>query len=534
MSRVTTVLSALLVLLALLLPGDPQGLDPAGFLRIPVEALLGVALLLVLPARAGRVVAALGGVLLGLLTILKIVDLGFGTVLSRPFDPLVDWSLIGSGVEFLNGAMGRAGAITAVIGAVVLAAAIAVLMTLAVLRLAGVVRRHRAGAARTAAALGVVWLVCALLGAQLVPGVPVAAANTAQLAYAHAVGARTSLRDRDEFARQLVADPYRDTPGDRLLTALRGKDVVLAVVESYGRSAVEGPEFAPAVAPLLDEGTRRLDAAGFASRSAFLTSSTSGGGSWLAHATLLSGLWIDNQQRYKDLEASGRLTLSTAFRRAGWRTVGVMPGVTSPWPEAGFYQYNRIYDAGHLGYRGPNFSWATMPDQYTLSTFQHLERSNPGHPPVMAEIPLVSSHAPWSPLPRLVAWHDVGDGQVFNSMTAPGAAPDAILTRDPARVRADYRASIEYSLNSLISYVQTYGDDRLVLVFLGDHQPSPIVTGEGAGRDVPITIVTRDRALLDRISGWGWQAGLRPHPDAPVWRMDAFRDRFLTAFGPPP
>ena len=25
-----------------------------------------------------------------------------------------------------------------------------------------------------------------------------------------------------------------------------------------------------------------------------------------------------------------------------------------------------------------------------------------------------------------------------------------------------------------------------------------------------------------------------PGPDAPVWRMDAFRDRFLTAFGPSP
>ena len=86
--------------------------------------------------------------------------------------------------------------------------------------------------------------------------------------------------------------------------------------------------------------------------------------------------------------------------------------------------------------------------------------------------------------------------------------------------------------DSLISYVETYGDDNLVLVFLGDHQPAPIVTGEGASRDVPITIVAHDPAVLDRIAGWGWQDGLRPGPHAPVWRMDTFRDRFLTAFGP--
>ena len=36
---------------------------------------------------------------------------------------------------------------------------------------------------------------------------------------------------------------------------------------------------------------------------------------------------------------------------------------------------------------------------------------------------------------------------------------------------------------------------------------------------------------MQRIAGWGWQDGLRPSPDAPVWRMDTFRDRFLQAFG---
>ena len=108
------------------------------------------------------------------------------------------------------------------------------------------------------------------------------------------------------------------------------------------------------------------------------------------------------------------------------------------------------------------------------------------------------------------------------------------MWRDPDRVRAAYGQSIEYSLNTLVSFVETYGDDDLVLVFLGDHQPAPIVTGEDASRDVPITIVARDPAVLDRISGWGWQGGLNPGPDAPVWPMDAFRDRFLTAYGSPP
>ena len=40
-----------------------------------------------------------------------------------------------------------------------------------------------------------------------------------------------------------------------------------------------------------------------------------------------------------------------------------------------------------------------------------------------------------------------------------------------------------------------------------------------------------DPAVLERIAGWGFQAGLRPRPNAPVWPMSAFRDRFLSAFG---
>ena len=82
--------------------------------------------------------------------------------------------------------------------------------------------------------------------------------------------------------------------------------------------------------------------------------------------------------------------------------------------------------------------------------------------------------------------------------------------------------------------MQTFHDNNLVLVVLGDHQPATIVSGTGANHDVPISIIAHDPAVLDRISSWGWQGGLLPSPQAPVWRMDAFRDRFLAAFGPHP
>ena len=66
---------------------------------------------------------------------------------------------------------------------------------------------------------------------------------------------------------------------------------------------------------------------------------------------------------------------------------------------------------------------------------------------------------------------------------------------------------------------------------MGDHQPSTIVSGEDASHEVPVTIVARDRDVLDPITSLRWTAGLRPATDAPVWRMDQFRDRFLAAYG---
>jgi hypothetical protein len=148
----------------------------------------------------------------------------------------------------------------------------------------------------------------------------------------------------------------------------------------------------------------------------------------------------------------------------------------------------------------------------------------------MAEIDLVSSHHPWTPLPHLVPWGRVGDGSVFDDMPAQGESPEAVF-RDPDAVRRVYGESIEYTMDSLVSFVEHYPDPDLVLVVLGDHQPHSYVSGEDPGHDVPVSVVAHDPRVLDRIAGWHWQDGLRPAPDAPVWRMDAFRDRFFTAFG---
>jgi hypothetical protein len=281
---------------------------------------------------------------------------------------------------------------------------------------------------------------------------------------------------------------------------------------------------------VLTSGADRLAEAGFAARSGLLTSPTVGGGSWLAHATLLSGTWVNNQERYQDLAASDHLPLSGAFRRAGWRTVAVMPGVTEDWPEASYYAFDEIRAFDDLAYRGPLFGFDSIPDQYVLAAFERSARTPAPREPVMAVISLISSHAPWSPVPSFVDWAAIGDGSGYATPTEERQPAEIVLQRDSARVRADYTRAIGYSLGAVISYVETYGDDDMVLVFLGDHQPVPAVSGDAANRDVPISVITRDQEVLDRIAGWDWVDGLVPSTRGPALRMSDFRNQFLAAF----
>ncbi|MFJ6568148.1 sulfatase [Streptomyces sp. NPDC091292] len=533
-SRTTTVLAAALVLAALLLPDHLGSLTPGEFVRIPAEGVCGVALLLVLPARARRIAAVAAGLALGVLTLLNFLDMGFYATLARPFDPVLDWILLDDAEAFLQDSVGRAGAIGTVVVVAVLVVALLVLLTLAVVRLSRLLVRHSALATRTTLVAGTVWVVCAALGAQIA-GVPVASDSVAGGVQDRADRIRQGIADEREFKREAADDPFANTPPDQLLTGLRGKDVIFAFIESYGRTAVEDPAMASQVGAVLADGTRRLRAAGYGSRSAFLTSPTAGGGSWLAHSTFLSGLWIKNQQRYRTVTSSDRLTVTGAFERTGaWRTVGIMPGVTGAWPEGRFYGLDHVYDSRTLGYQGPRFSWSRMPDQYTLSAFETLEhgRKDRGTPrkPLMSEIILTSSHNPWAPIPRTIDWDEIGDGSVYDAIHDAGKDPKDVW-KNPDQVRTEYRRSIEYSLTSLISYVEKYGNKNTVLVFLGDHQPVPTVTGDHASRDVPVSIVARDPAVLDRIADWDWTEGLKPGTNAPLWRMDTFRDRFLTAYG---
>jgi phosphatidylglycerophosphate synthase len=525
-----TVLSVVLVWGVLVAPDRIFQLTPAAFVRIPVEGLALVAVALVLPAWPRRIVAAVAGILFSLLTLIKILNIGFYAEIGRAFNPVLDWGDISPAVGVVRDAIGATLtniALVAVwLGLILVIGAI----TASAIHITTVAARHRRATVRALAALTAVWALCAGLSLQLVRGSPVASTSAAGLVVDQVRDTQGALRDQHRFEQALHgSDPEASVPASDLLTGLRGKDVIIAFVESYGQVAVQGTNFSPGVDAVLRRSTASLARAGWSTRSAWLTSPTFGGISWLAHSTLQSGLWVNTEQRYAELVGSRWFTLSDAFNKTGWRTVSDVPSDDYIFPPGmSFYHFDKLYDRRDVGYHGPTFSYASMPDEYTLAAFQRLELT-PGHKPVMAEIDLVSSHTPWAPLPVMVLWNKVGNGSIFDLMPARSESPITVW-RNANTVQQFYGRSIQYSLHALTSWVTELNDPNLVLIMLGDHQPSSTVSGDRANHEVPISIVARDPSVFRQIASWHWQDGLLPGPSAPLEPMDAFRNQFLGTF----
>lgn len=528
--RVGTALAFAALLVAPLLAGLLHTGSPGHVLRVPVESIAVVLLLLAVTRPYRGVVAAAFGVVVVSATLVAALDLGFEATIDRPFDPVQDWPAVVSAVGVVADSAGTANAVllVGVIAAAVVAAVIG--LDRATLRVGRSAERAGRGGRVAATAVTAGWIVCALTGLQLWPGTPIAAADAVTTLAATSAQTARTVAEQQEFERALLSDAA-SSPGPASLSAFQGKDVVIAFLESYGEVALEDAGFTAGIARVLGEGEAQLSRDGYSARSALLTSPTFGGVSWLAHATLQSGVWVDSQQKYDRLIESSRSTLTRAFGDAGWRTVAVVPSNTQPWPAgSAFYGWDAILDSRNLGYRGPAFSYARIPDQYTWQRVYEEELTGP-HAPVMAEIDFVSSHTPWTPVPRLVPWSQIGDGSVYEGQPEAGPAPFEVWP-DEGRVRKAYARSIEYTLVAMFSFLETYDPPDLVLIVVGDHQPARIVSGPDASREVPITIIAKDPALFDRIAPWGWTSGVRPSAEAPTWRMDQFRDRFLEAFGP--
>ena len=455
------------------------------------------------------------------------VVLGFGDgathqVLSRPLNLYFDINLLSASFHLLDGNLGRMAAIGIFFGT-------GALLVLVFLITGWALRPGRARDRVTRGVVTIVGLAALVLGVleiqnqRILPGARTPAWDTLSFQL-------DQLRSTHEAHRAFVAaapaTPRPATP----LSALADTDVLLVFVESYGATVLELDRFRDIVIPTLERQETRLREAGLVMATGLLEAPIRGGQSWLAHATTLSGRWIDNQLWYRLLLDSYRNSLIDDFSATGHTTMAVMPAITMPWPEGRQHGWDRIFAARDLGYAGPPLNWVTMPDQFTLDRFQRTLRPNASRP-LFAQIALISSHAPWTPILEVEEdWDAIGDGQIFERWRDHGDPPQ-VLWQDMERVRDHFAMSVEYSMHVSLEWAARFLDDDTLLILLGDHQPAAVITGHEASGAVPVHIISRNPDLVEPFRQRGFIDGLIPDYPAPAPRMSELRGWLQDDFG---
>jgi len=340
---------------------------------------------------------------------------------------------------------------------------------------------------------------------------------------------RTALV-REASSARLGAGP-RFT-GD--LDALGGADVLIVFAEAYGAVTFDQPPLAAALAPARARFATAIARSGRSVVSARVVSPTFGGASWLAHGALLAGIDTRDPADHALLLSTDRPTLVRHFAANAYRTVGWMPGLHKPWPEGRFYGFDRIADADGGGYAGPPFGFWRIPDQASMALIHEQEFAgrfgdDPApttgrvveapRQPRLVVFPTVSTHAPFAALPPLTEdWSRLSGAKAFSreAVAAAEAVPVAWTDARPA-----YLAAMRYQFGWLADYVADHAPTNLLLIVIGDHQPIGAVSGLAQPWDVPVHVVSHDRALLARFEAAGFVPGLTPaqHPLGPMHRL---------------
>jgi hypothetical protein len=304
--------------------------------------------------------------------------------------------------------------------------------------------------------------------------------------------------------------------------------VVLMFMESYGAVTRQRPDFVQRLAAPRADLEHAIYETGRSVVSGFVESPTFGGSSWFAHISLLSGVEIRDPDANALLMRQHRPTLVGAFAQHGFKTVALMPGMWGAWPEGAFYGFQAMYGGEQLAYKGPEFGWWALPDQYTLAKFDAEELTHPRRRPLFVFFPTVSTHTPFTPTPpyqpdwsRMLTPHPFDDNVVIERFDQ---------VPDWTNLSPSYGNAVAYAHEVLAGYLRKNARRDLVLIVLGDHQPPALVSGEGQPWDVPVHIISSRPELLDRLRAFRFADGLAP-PAERIAPMHELLPILLDAFG---
>jgi hypothetical protein len=318
--------------------------------------------------------------------------------------------------------------------------------------------------------------------------------------------------------------------------------VHIYVIESYGRASLR-PTIKVRYREFLSGIGKRMSKAGWKLATGLSEAPVMGGRSWLADATLLSGIQIRYESEFRHLTPlfSEMTTLPGFFRRRGYDTVLMRPKDTArPGVElVNHFNYNHTVFSKDLAYTGTPYGWVETPDQYALGHIR--DEVMPGlDGPEFIFAHLASSHIPWDDLPPIVEdWRTLGGEQPQKDSGKHRALNEAQIRfqlerfkrKDEVRVRRlrptaenvdEYLEAVMYSIEVTIQHIEAMTDPPDLVVVLGDHQP-PLYK-KNKDFTVPVHVFARNGRLLAEFRENGFSKGIQPRS----WDKRIYHEGFFS------
>ncbi len=322
----------------------------------------------------------------------------------------------------------------------------------------------------------------------------------------------------------------------------RRPSIYLFTIESYGsvldrHSDLQGP-----YRDVLRHTEDTLRADGWHMASAHLDSPVRGGRSWLAIASILTGVRVDRQllfNRFRD-DPDDTPHLVHFLNQRGYHTVALQPFTFSRTglPVRNLYNFDTTLYRDDLNYEGPSYGLADAPDQYSLH-FAHATEFASSPPPFFLFFETVSSHALWNyGLPPVLSnWRQFNratgtPNEQKERLAQIGSPPTPLLPRPITSARIydqptsqRYLQHIAYDLHVIRDYLLEKAPTGSLVLVLGDHQPPLLNTTTNT---VPLHVMSTDSSLVRRVRQYGLTDGLHPTDSSATMRQEGLYSLLVT------
>ncbi|OQX28735.1 MAG: hypothetical protein B0D92_07350 [Spirochaeta sp. LUC14_002_19_P3] len=326
-----------------------------------------------------------------------------------------------------------------------------------------------------------------------------------------------ALLHKPEAPALSAPPPVEEPTQEWNFAAIEDSSIHFVVVESYGAALFQKQEYIPLMSGVYADLQRLLDEHELAVKSGFVRSPAFGGRSWLADATILTGVQIENQKIYDARVADGeRAWWLELMQRSGYTCYYVAPGTSqadAQWRYA--YPFDVYLLQNDFQYEGPPISFGLTTDQYLLHEFAANYLQNDMKQ--FAFYLLVSAHTPFDRIPVYkedwqfpLKGREYADGYVryFENNWLHGN-----------ELAEGYIEGMSYSLTSTIHYLTDKVSGKKFMLIIGDHQPRIPVSGPNPGYPVIFHIIYSQEFHLAFPDSWTLSNALVP-PTLPANYQD--------------